>query len=97
MTSTNILGNMTVAPGGILNNGGFSTTFTCEDIELTFRLHERLVETFRLPDDADLDEITASYEHGTLELRVLRAPLESRRVAIGGIEVGRIHPDVAPI
>ncbi len=26
MTSTNILGNLTVASGGILNNGGFSTT-----------------------------------------------------------------------
>jgi HSP20 family protein len=47
-----------------------------------FRLRERLEETFRLPDDADPDLITALYAHGTLELHVPRTKLAPRQVPI---------------
>ena len=48
----------------------------------TFRLHERLVESFRLPDDADADTTRVSFEHGTLELRIPRVKTEPRRLPI---------------
>jgi biofilm PGA synthesis N-glycosyltransferase PgaC len=46
---------MLCVPGGfglwrrdvILEMGGFSTAFTCEDIEMTFRIHERFLRTKR--------------------------------------------------
>ena len=46
---------MLCVPGGfglwrrdvILEVGGFSTAFTCEDIEMTFRIHERFLRTKR--------------------------------------------------
>jgi HSP20 family molecular chaperone IbpA len=49
---------------------------------IAFRLRERLEETFRLPDDADPDLVTALYAHGTLELHVPRTTLEPRRVPV---------------
>lgn len=67
------------------------------DRHLPFRLHERLVETFRLPDDARADELTASYKHGTIELRVPRVRLDPRRVGIATDDARHVHPDVAPI
>jgi HSP20 family protein len=57
-----------------------------------FRLHERLEETFRLPDDADVEELVASYRHGTLELKVPRRPLLPRAVEIAR-ESSLVHPD----
>ena len=47
-----------------------------------FRLSERLVETFRLPDDAAAAGITAAYDHGILELRVPRVRVEAHVVPI---------------
>jgi len=47
-----------------------------------FRLHERLEESFRLPQDADLDQIHVFYKHGVLEFRVPRLPLVPRRLPI---------------
>ena len=47
-----------------------------------FRLHERLEESFRLPDDADLDGTTVMYSHGTLEIHAPRLRLEPRRLPI---------------
>ena len=67
------------------------------DRQLPFRLHERLVESFRLPDDAHAAELVAIYKHGALELRVPRSPLEPRRVPITSVDPGRLHPDAAPI
>jgi HSP20 family molecular chaperone IbpA len=55
---------------------------TEEDEGLAFRLHERLEESFRLPDDAVLERIKAFYEHGTLELHAPRKPLVPHTVAI---------------
>lgn len=51
-----------------------------------FRLHERLEERFRLPNDVDTKRITASYTHGKLELRAPRTNGSSktpRKVPIG--------------
>lgn len=55
---------------------------TPEDDGMAFRLHERLEETFRLPDDADADRVRAVYKHGTLELHAPRTPLAPRRLPI---------------
>jgi HSP20 family molecular chaperone IbpA len=53
-----------------------------DDDQVVFRLHERLEESFRLPDDADPEPMRAFYAHGTLELHVPRRGLEPRRVPI---------------
>lgn len=55
---------------------------TAEDKGEAFRLHERLEESFRLPDDADADRTKAVYTHGTLEIHVRRKPLTLRVVPI---------------
>lgn len=56
---------------------------TAEDRGATLRLHETLHESFRLPDDADLDRIGVTFAHGELELRVPRLQVEPRRLEIG--------------
>jgi len=38
------LGGPSLSKGMQELNGGYSRTFTCEDIELTFRVHERFLE-----------------------------------------------------
>ena len=55
---------------------------TPADAGAAFRLHERLEESFRLPDDADLDQIRVCYGHRALEIRVPRKQLEPRRLPI---------------
>ena len=52
------------------------------DDAVALRLHERLEESFRLPDDADPEQIRAFYAHGALELHVPRRNLELRHVPI---------------
>ena len=47
-----------------------------------FHLHERLEESFRLPDDADADHVKVFYKHGTLEIHAPRRRLEARRLPI---------------
>jgi HSP20 family protein len=47
-----------------------------------FRLHERFEESFRLPDDADLDRIQVTYKHGMLVFRVPRIEVKPRRLPI---------------
>lgn len=47
-----------------------------------FRLHERLEESFRLPDDADPDCISAVYNRGELEVHVRRKVLRHQSVPI---------------
>jgi len=46
---------------------------TQEDEGCAFRLHERLEESFRLPDDAEPTLMRAFYKHGTLELHAPHA------------------------
>jgi HSP20 family molecular chaperone IbpA len=53
-----------------------------EDEGTPFRLHERLEESFRLPDDADADLVRVFYKHGTIELRVPRRQLVPRLLPV---------------
>jgi HSP20 family molecular chaperone IbpA len=55
---------------------------TTEDEGQAFCLHERLEETFRLPDDAAPDNVRAFFEHGTLELHARRRRLSSHAVPV---------------
>ena len=55
---------------------------SAEDDDTPFRLHERLEESFRLPDDAEPEGIKVFYEHGTLEIHAPRKKLEPRRLPI---------------
>jgi HSP20 family molecular chaperone IbpA len=68
---------------------------TVEDEGKAFRLHERLEETFRLPDDADPDQIKIFYKHGTLEIHAPRIPLERRQLVIERPSY-LIHPEAEP-
>jgi HSP20 family molecular chaperone IbpA len=52
------------------------------DEGIPFRIRERLEETFRLPDDVELETVSALYKHGVLELRVGRLPLQRRRIRV---------------
>ena len=58
-----------------------------------FRIHEHLEESFRLPDDADLEETHVFYKHGVLEIRVARIPLAPRHFPIERRPSGLINPD----
>ena len=57
-------------------------TETVEDDGQAFRLHERLEESFLLPDDAVVEETRVFFKHGTLEIRAPRRPHEPRRLMI---------------
>ena len=62
-----------------------------------FRLKERLEESFRFPDDVDVDRITVMYGHGTLEIRAPRSGLEPRTVPIEHRSPFVGSPDAVPI
>jgi HSP20 family molecular chaperone IbpA len=66
---------------------------TVEDGGEAFRLHERLEESFRLPDDADADHTKVFYRHGRLEIHAPRTHLETRRLPIEHPSY-RINPDI---
>lgn len=68
------LGPVVTVRGDQLETGG--------DEGRAFCLHERLEETFRLPDDAAPDRVRAFFEHGTLELRARRRPLAPHTVPV---------------
>ena len=53
-----------------------------DDATRPFRLHERLTESFRLPDDADADGLHVYYAHGALEFCVPRRHLVARAVPV---------------
>jgi HSP20 family molecular chaperone IbpA len=63
-----------------------------------FRIHERLEESFRLPDDADPDQINVYFKHGSLEIRVRRIQLVPRRLKIERRRSGLIlDPDAGGV
>jgi HSP20 family protein len=67
--------------------------------EPAFRLHERLEETFRVPEECVPEGITALFEHGTLELCVPKRPLvraERRTIPVRKRQHGVMNPDAAP-
>ena len=55
---------------------------TADDEGRAFRLSERLEESFRLPDDADVAGATVRFNHGTLRIHVQRAALEPQQLPI---------------
>ncbi len=68
---------------------------TTEDEGLAFRLHERLEESFRLPDDADAERIEVFYKHGRLAIHAPRTRREPRTVPIGHRSFA-VNPDAEP-
>jgi len=69
---------------------------TAEDNGDAFRLHERLEESFLLPDDADVEQLRVVFKHGVLEIHAPRAPLELRRLPIEHHPSYRVNPDAEP-
>jgi HSP20 family molecular chaperone IbpA len=68
---------------------------TSEDAGKAFRLHERLEESFLLPDDAVLDQVKVFFKHGTLEIHAPRTRLEPRQLPIEHPSY-RFNPDAMP-
>jgi HSP20 family molecular chaperone IbpA len=68
---------------------------TGEDDGKPFRLHERLEESFRLPDDADVDEVKVFFKHGTLEIHAPRTPVAPRQLPIEHPSY-RFNPNAEP-
>ena len=50
--------------------------------ELPFAIDEHLEESFLLPDDAEPSQVTASYSHGTLRIRVPRRDADHRHLLV---------------
>jgi HSP20 family molecular chaperone IbpA len=67
-----------------------------EDDGKAFRLHERLEESFRLPDDADSDRVKAFYKHRALQIHAPRKHVEPHRVPIERASSFVINPDAEP-
>ena len=61
-----------------------------------FCLHERLEESFRLPDDSEADRVRVFYKHGTLELRVPRRRLAPRLLPVEHPRF-RVDPDAEAV
>ena len=61
-----------------------------------FRIHERLEESFRLPDDADVERITVFHTHRALEIHAPRTTLEPRRLPILRVPHHFLNPDADP-
>jgi HSP20 family molecular chaperone IbpA len=78
--------------GPVLTIRGDQTEISGDDGK-PFRIHERLEESFRLPDDADLDGIQIFYKHGVLEIRVARIVLTPHRLRIERRRSGLVNPD----
>jgi HSP20 family molecular chaperone IbpA len=67
------------------------------DAGRAFLLHERLEESFRLPDDADPDHTRVYFNHGTLELHTPRVrDLEPRLLTIER-SPGLVNPHAEPV
>lgn len=61
-----------------------------------FRIHERLEESFRLPDDADAARVTVTHSHRTLEIRAPRVRVEARSLPIEHAQQHILNPDAEP-
>jgi HSP20 family molecular chaperone IbpA len=66
-----------------------------DDAGKPFLLHERLEESFRLPDDADAERMKVFYRHGTIELHVPRRRLTPRVLPIEH-RFDHLNPDAEP-
>jgi len=65
--------------------------------DVPFRIHERLEERFRLPDDADAEGIAVEYRHGVLRFHVARTPLRTRRLPIRRPPAAGFHADAEAV
>jgi HSP20 family molecular chaperone IbpA len=81
-----------VALGPVLTIHGDQLAIPGDEAK-AFRIHERLEESFRLADDADLDATHVYYKHGVLELRVPRTQLTAHRLPIEQRPSAVINPD----
>jgi HSP20 family molecular chaperone IbpA len=72
--SVEVVGPVVTVRGNQVSTGG--------DDRVPFRLHERLEESFRLPDDADASVLKVAHRDGTLELRTPRKRLVPRVVRV---------------
>jgi HSP20 family molecular chaperone IbpA len=61
-----------------------------------FRIHERLEESFRLPDDTDAERITVTHKHRALEIHAPRTKLEPRPLPIRRESYHLLNPDAEP-
>ncbi len=61
-----------------------------------FRIHERLEESFRLPDDADPERITVHHKQRALEINAPRLGLEPRRIPIERAPQHILNPAAEP-
>jgi HSP20 family molecular chaperone IbpA len=66
-----------------------------DDETRAFRLHERLEESFQLPDDVDPAGVRAFYKHGTLGIHAPRTKPGPRLVPIEH-ERWRLDPNAEP-
>ncbi len=66
------------------------------DEDRAFRLHERLEESFRLPDDADAERTTVVYKHRALEIHAPRKHVELRPLPIRREFQQLLNPDAEP-
>ena len=62
-----------------------------------FRLRERLVESFTLPDDVETGGVTAFFEHGSLEIHAPRSHGPVRRIELRRKEHGLLHEGAEPV
>jgi HSP20 family molecular chaperone IbpA len=67
------------------------------DAGRAFTIRERLEETFRLPDDVDLEQVAVFHKHGVLELRVVRRPVLRRRLPIARRRPGLLNGDAEAV
>jgi HSP20 family molecular chaperone IbpA len=70
---------------------------TTDDEGKPFRIRESLEESFRLPDDSDLEQIGITYKHGVLDIRVGRTPLVPRTLRIERRPTGLLDPDAEAV
>jgi HSP20 family molecular chaperone IbpA len=69
---------------------------TDDDDGKSFRLREQLQESFRLPDDVDLDALSVRYLHGALHIRAPKRALVPRTLPIATRSAVTGNPDAVP-
>ncbi|HVA31947.1 MAG TPA: Hsp20/alpha crystallin family protein [Gaiellaceae bacterium] len=71
---------------------------TEEDTHEPFRLRERLVESFRLPEDVETGGVVASFEHGILEIHAPKQQRgQCRRILLRHGATGLLHEGAEPV
>ena len=66
------------------------------DDSAVLRLHERIEESFWLPEDAVAAQMKVFYTHGALEIHAPRTRLEARRVPLEHVSPYVCNPNAEP-